>query len=79
MGSIVPSFIQIIADGVGIPGLSDEAAKVLAPDAEYRVREIVQVLHCPPAPPPFSPCLLTPFCCSEVSEAQQSRCSLSYG
>ena len=47
MGSIVPSFIQIIADGVGIPGLSDEAAKVLAPDAEYRVREIVQVLRPP--------------------------------
>ncbi len=59
MGSIVPSFIQIIADGVGIPGLSDEAAKVLAPDAEYRVREIVQVLRTPlpplPAPPHTPP------------------------
>ena len=48
MGSILPSFIQIIADSVGITGLSDEAAKVLAPDAEYHVREVVQVLLPPP-------------------------------
>jgi len=71
MGSIVPSFIQIIADGVGIPGLSDEAAKVLAPDAEYRVREIVQVLRPPPPPPPrpIPHLLLSPFHCSEMPEA----------
>ena len=35
--------IQIIADSVGIPDISEEAAKVLAPDAEYRVRELIQV------------------------------------
>ena len=54
MGSILPSLIQIIADSVGITALSDEAAKVLAPDAEYHVREIVQVS--PPPPPLRGPC-----------------------
>ena len=67
MGSIVPSFIQIIADGVGLPGLSDEAAKVLAPDAEYRVREIVQVLQPPP------PCLQPPTPCLLVSLSRGLR------
>ena len=38
-----PSVIQIIADSVGIPDISEETAKVLAPDAEYRVRELIQV------------------------------------
>lgn len=43
MSFLQPSVVQIIADSVGIPSLSEEAAKVLAPDAEYRVRELIQV------------------------------------
>jgi transcription initiation factor TFIID subunit 6 len=43
MSIIQPSSIQAIAHSVDIPKLSDEAAKTLAPDVEYRLREVVQV------------------------------------
>ncbi|KAJ7567434.1 hypothetical protein O6H91_02G146900 [Diphasiastrum complanatum] len=41
--SIVPKeTIQVIAQSIGIPHLADEVAVALAPDVEYRMREIVQ-------------------------------------
>ena len=43
MSFVEPSTLQVIADSVGIPKLSTDAAKALAPDVEYRIREIVQV------------------------------------
>lgn len=47
MSIIHPSAIKAIAHSVDIPRLSDEAAKVLAPDVEYRLREVVQVRMLP--------------------------------
>jgi hypothetical protein len=35
--------IQAIAHSVDIPKLTPDAAKALAPDVEYRMREVVQV------------------------------------
>jgi transcription initiation factor TFIID subunit 6 len=43
MSIIHPNTIKAIAQSVDIPKLSDEAAKTLAPDVEYRLREVVQV------------------------------------
>jgi transcription initiation factor TFIID subunit 6 len=43
MSFVEPSTLQVIADSVGIPKLSTDAAKALAPDVEYRIREIIQV------------------------------------
>eukprot|EP00743_Colponemidia_sp_Colp-15_P006912 GILK01007461.1.p1 GENE.GILK01007461.1~~GILK01007461.1.p1 ORF type:complete len:481 (+),score=78.26 GILK01007461.1:44-1444(+) len=34
--------IKVISESCGIPNLSDEVALAIAPDAEYRVREIIQ-------------------------------------
>ena len=42
-GYIKPDTIQAIAHSVDIPKLTPEAAKALAPDVEYRMREVVQV------------------------------------
>lgn len=43
--SIVPKeTIEVIAQSIGINNLSDDAALSLAPDVEYRMREIMQVL-----------------------------------
>lgn len=44
MGSsfIQPGTIKAIAETVDVTGLSDEAAKALAPDVEYRLREVIQ-------------------------------------
>ena len=42
MSSIDPAFVQIVAEGLGIKP-TDDALKSLAPDVEYRLREIVQV------------------------------------
>mmetsp|Transcript_40187 Transcript_40187/g.89167 ORF Transcript_40187/g.89167 Transcript_40187/m.89167 type:complete len:753 (+) Transcript_40187:85-2343(+) len=42
MSFIQPATIQAIAHSIDIPKLSDEAAKALAPDVEYRLREILQ-------------------------------------
>lgn len=44
MSFVQPSALQVIADSVGIPKLGADAAKVLAPDVEYRIREIIQVI-----------------------------------
>lgn len=43
MSIIQPNSIKAIAHSVDIPKLSEEAAKTLAPDVEYRLREVVQV------------------------------------
>jgi transcription initiation factor TFIID subunit 6 len=43
MSFIQPAAISAIAHSVDVPRLSDEAAKALAPDVEYRLREIIQV------------------------------------
>jgi hypothetical protein len=42
-GHIKPSLISAIAELIGITELSDDAARVLAPDVEYRVRDVLQV------------------------------------
>lgn len=45
--SIVPKeTIEVIAQSIGITNLLSEAALMLAPDVEYRVREIMQVTFC---------------------------------
>lgn len=42
--SIVPKeTVEVIAQSVGINNLSTDAALALAPDVEYRMREIMQV------------------------------------
>lgn len=38
--------MQTIAQSIGISNLSDEVAAALAPDVEYRMREIMQVSMC---------------------------------
>jgi hypothetical protein len=43
MSSVKASSLQVLADSMGVPKLSDEAAKALAPDLEYRMRDIIQV------------------------------------
>lgn len=40
--SLQPLMMQIIAQSIGIPNLSEPAAQNLAPDVEYRLREIIQ-------------------------------------
>lgn len=43
MGTFVqPASIKAIAETVDVTGLSEEAAKALAPDVEYRLREVIQ-------------------------------------
>ena len=42
MDRIPASTIKSVAEAISITGLSDEAAKALAPDVDYRLREIVQ-------------------------------------
>jgi hypothetical protein len=47
--SIVPKeTIEVIAQSVGIPSLGADVAVALAPDVEYRLREIMQVRPRPP-------------------------------
>ena len=47
--SIVPKeTIEVIAQSVGIPSLGADVAVALAPDVEYRLREIMQVRPAPP-------------------------------
>eukprot|EP00873_Tetraselmis_striata_P024590 jgi/Tetstr1/444854/TSEL_032696.t1 len=40
--SVQPLTMQVIAQSLGIPQLSDQAAQFLAPDVDYRLREIIQ-------------------------------------
>ena len=43
--SIVPKeTIEVIAQSIGISSLSPDVALALAPDVEYRMREIMQVV-----------------------------------
>jgi TATA box binding protein associated factor (TAF) len=42
MSLIEPDFVQVVAEGLGIKPTLD-ASTTLAPDVEYRLREIVQV------------------------------------
>jgi transcription initiation factor TFIID subunit 6 len=42
MDRIPTSTIHAVAEAISVTGLSDEAAKALAPDVDYRLREIVQ-------------------------------------
>eukprot|EP00955_Chlamydomonas_euryale_P083858 363897-Chlamydomonas_euryale.AAC.13 len=43
---ITPASIQAIAHSIDIPKLSDDAARALSPDVDYRLREIIQArLH----------------------------------
>ncbi len=42
MSFVQPGSLQVIADSVGVSKLSTDAAKALAPDVEYRLREIIQ-------------------------------------
>lgn len=43
MSFVQPSTIHAIAQSLEVGTISDEAAKALSPDVEYRLREIVQV------------------------------------
>ena len=43
MSFVQPSTIHAIAQSLEVGAVSDEAAKALSPDVEYRLREIVQV------------------------------------
>jgi len=42
MGSLTEETIRAIAHSIDITGLSEEAAKALAPDAEYHLRQLLQ-------------------------------------
>lgn len=43
--SIVPKeSIQVVAQSIGVTNLSPDVIEAIAPDVEYRVREIMQVI-----------------------------------
>jgi hypothetical protein len=65
--SIVPKeTIEVIAQSVGIPILPADVSAALAPDVEYRLREIMQVRRpfFPLPPCSFSNYLYVPFLAS---------------
>jgi transcription initiation factor TFIID subunit 6 len=43
MSFIRPAAVKAIALSVDVTHLTEEAAKALAPDVEYRLREVIQV------------------------------------
>jgi hypothetical protein len=44
--NVVPKeAIEVVAQSIGITNLSSDVVLALAPDVEYRVREIMQVCH----------------------------------
>ena len=45
MSFVQPDTLVLLADSVGVPKFATDAAKVLAPDVEYRLREIVQAIQ----------------------------------
>lgn len=54
-GHVKPALISAIAESIGIADLSDDASRVLAPDVEYRVRDILQVCaYSEPSPEPLT-------------------------
>ncbi len=66
MSFVQPESLQVIADSVGIPKLSADAAKALAPDVEFRLREIIQVIADKQTSPMFKIAGTAPgpICCS---------------
>lgn len=42
-GHVRPEMVRIVADSAGVPNLSADVGQLLAPDVEYRLREIIQV------------------------------------
>lgn len=44
MSNVPKEAIEVIAQSIGITNLSPDVALILAPDVEYRVREIMQVI-----------------------------------
>lgn len=42
MSFVSPESVAVVADSLGV-ALGEAAARVLAPDVEYRLREVVQV------------------------------------
>lgn len=45
MSFIDPNTIKVIGESINIPHVHDDAATALAPDVEYRLREVIQVRH----------------------------------
>lgn len=43
MSNVPKEAIEVVAQSIGITNLSPDVALALAPDVEYRVREIMQV------------------------------------
>lgn len=55
IGSQLPGeSIKVIAESVGISGIPDDAASVLAEDSSYRLKQIVQVSSLPNNIPLFT-------------------------
>lgn len=46
MSTMLKETIEVIAQTIGITNLSPDVALDLAPDVEYRLREIMQVQRC---------------------------------
>ncbi len=47
MSFVQPLTVHAVAQSLEVGAVSDEAAKALSPDVEYRLREVVQVTsHC---------------------------------
>jgi hypothetical protein len=42
---VSPAIVQAIGHSLDIPNVSEQAAKALAPDVEYKLRELIQVPH----------------------------------
>jgi hypothetical protein len=42
-GHVRPEMVRIVADSASVPNLSADVGQLLAPDVEYRLREIIQV------------------------------------
>jgi hypothetical protein len=40
---LLPESVKVIAESIGLAGLSDEAARELAEDATYRLKTLLQV------------------------------------
>jgi hypothetical protein len=75
-GSYVDSAsIQAIAHSIDVHKLSDDAAKALSPDVDYRLREIIQA-RSEPSQAAFSPDRLRPglrFSLDRVAGRQEVR------
>jgi transcription initiation factor TFIID subunit 6 len=45
MSIVAKETIEVIAQSIGISNLSEDVALTLAPDVEFRMRQIMQVLY----------------------------------